>query len=181
MTSLYVVLALVTLQRLGELAYASRNTKRLLLRGASEFGASQYPFFILLHGAWLLTLALTIPRDARPNFAVLTAFALLQGVRLWIVFSLGSYWTTRVITLAGAPLVSKGPYRYLRHPNYAVVVAEIALLPLAFGAVTEAVVFSLLNGILLAWRISIEESALASRRRNSSAVGACGWNVYDRS
>lgn len=174
MISLYVVLALVTLQRIIELAYSSRNTKRLLLCGAREFGASQYPLFILLHSAWVLTMALTIPRDAPPNLTLLSAFALLQAVRLWIVLSLGLYWTTRVITLPDAPLVRTGPYRYLRHPNYAVVFAEIALLPLAFGAVAQAVAFSIFNGILLAWRISIEESALAPRRRNGSVIRTGG-------
>ena len=162
---LYVVLALVALQRLIELAYSSRNTKRLILRGAREFGASQYPLFILLHGAWVVTMALTIPRDARPNFTLLAVFTVLQAVRLWIMLSLGPYWTTRILSLPDAPLVRTGPYRYLRHPNYAVVFAEIALLPLAFGAVTESVAFSVFNGILLAWRIGIEESALAPRRR----------------
>jgi len=163
-SSLYTVLALVTLQRLIELAYSRRNTKRLLLQGAREFGASHYPLFLVLHGAWVSTMAFTIPRYALPNLTLLAVFAVLQAIRLWIVASLGPYWTTRVITLPHTPLVRTGPYRYLRHPNYAVVFAEIALLPLAFGAVTEAAVFSVFNGILLAWRISIEESALAPRR-----------------
>jgi methyltransferase len=81
-----------------------------------------------------------------------------------VVASLGPYWTTRIITLPDAPLVRRGPYRFLRHPNYVVVAAEIAVLPLVFGAWPIALVFSLLNAVMLAWRIRIEEQALASRR-----------------
>ena len=93
----------------------------------------------------------------------LGAFAGLQALRLWIIHSLGPFWTTRVITLPGAPLVRRGPYRFLRHPNYVVVVAEIAVLPLVFGAWRIAAVFSVLNLALLAWRIRIEQRALAPR------------------
>lgn len=89
---------------------------------------------------------------------------MLQVLRVWTVASLGGYWTTRVISLPGAPLVRHGPYRFLRHPNYAIVCAEIAVLPLAFGAVELAIVFSILNAALLSWRIRVEERALASRR-----------------
>jgi methyltransferase len=95
---------------------------------------------------------------------LLLAFAVLQGLRLWVLMSLGRYWTTRVITLPDAPLVRRGPYRFLRHPNYLVVAAEIAVLPLAFGAWAVAAVFSALNAALLAWRISLEDHALAPRR-----------------
>jgi methyltransferase len=78
--------------------------------------------------------------------------------------SLGPYWTTRIVTLPGAPLVQRGPYRFLNHPNYAVVTAEIAALPLAFGAYAIAITFSLANLALLAWRVRIEDRALAARR-----------------
>jgi methyltransferase len=97
-------------------------------------------------------------------------FLILQGARLWVLVSLGRYWTTRVITVPGAPLVRRGPYRYFRHPNYLVVVAEIAVLPIAFGAWVVAVVFSALNAALLAWRISLEDQALAPRRQGSLTI-----------
>jgi methyltransferase len=97
-------------------------------------------------------------------------FLILQGARLWVLVSLGRYWTTRVITVPGAPLVRRGPYRYFRHPNYLVVVAEIAVLPIAFGAWVVAVVFSALNAALLAWRISLEDQALAPRRQASHTI-----------
>jgi methyltransferase len=88
----------------------------------------------------------------------------LQGMRLWVIASLGPYWTTRIITLPNAALVRRGPYRYLRHPNYAVVIAEIAALPLAFGAWDIAVAFSALNAALIAWRIRVEDRILDPRR-----------------
>jgi len=84
---------------------------------------------------------------------------------MWVIITLGPYWTTRVITLPGAPLVRKGPYRLMRHPNYAIVVAEIAVLPLTFGAWTIAIVFSVLNALLIAHRISLEDAGLAERRQ----------------
>ena len=95
---------------------------------------------------------------------MLAGFIALQGVRLWVLASLGRYWTTRVITVSGAPLVRRGPYRFMRHPNYLVVIAEIAVLPLIFGAWQIAAIFSALNVALLAHRIRVEDAALAPRR-----------------
>jgi methyltransferase len=159
-----IVLALVVLQRLLELAYARHNTLALLRRGAVEAGRQHYAAFVVLHATWLIAMAIWIPPYAAANWWLLGAFALLQIARVWVVVSLGPYWTTRVVTLPGAPLIRRGPYRYLRHPNYVVVAGEIAVLPLAFGAVTLAIVFTILNGALLLVRIRVENAALASRR-----------------
>jgi methyltransferase len=164
------VVALVALERLAELWHARRNTRALLDAGGVEVGRSHYPLIVALHTAWLLAIVLTVPREAGVSVPLLIAFAVLQGVRLWVLTSLGRYWTTRVITLPGAPLVRRGPYRYLRHPNYLVVAAEIAVLPLAFGAWGLAAVFSALNAALLAWRISLEDQALAPRREASHTI-----------
>lgn len=153
------ILAFVTLQRLAELAIARRNTRRLLARGAYQVGAGHYPLIVALHGAWLAGLWwLALGRPLIWPFAA--AYFLLQPLRLWVLASLGRRWTTRIIILPGAPLVRSGPFRLLRHPNYAIVVAEIALLPLAFGLWEMAVVFSLLNAAILAIRIRAEERAL---------------------
>jgi methyltransferase len=119
---------------------------------------------VALHIAWLLAILLTVPSEAGVSVPLLIVFAILQGLRLWVLLSLGRYWTTRVITVPGAPLVRRGPYRFLRHPNYVVVAAEIAVLPLAFRAWAVATVFSALNAALLAWRISLEDQVLAPRR-----------------
>ena len=154
------------LQRLAELAYARHNTLSLIRRGAVEAGRQHYPAFIMLHAAWLVAMIICIPPLAPANWWLLGAFGALQIARVWVVASLGPYWTTRVLTLPGAPLVRRGPYRYLRHPNYAVVAAEIAILPLAFDAVIIAIVFSILNACLLYVRIRVENATLVSRRTN---------------
>ena len=154
---------LVAAQRLGELVYARRNEARLRDRGAVESGAGHYPLFILLHGAWLLAVFLLIPADRVPSWPLIALFLLLQAARVWVVATLGPYWTTRVLSLPGAPLVRRGPYRWVRHPNYLIVTAEIAVLPLAFGAWWIAIAFSLANALLLYHRIGVEERALAGR------------------
>ncbi|HYC04608.1 MAG TPA: isoprenylcysteine carboxylmethyltransferase family protein [Azospirillaceae bacterium] len=160
----HIILALVALQRLGELVYANMNTKALLARGAVEIGARHYPLFVLLHGGWLITLFLAVPADAPIVWPLVWLFLLLQLGRVWVVATLGPYWTTRIITLPGAPLVRRGPFRFVRHPNYLVVTGEIAVLPLAFGAWEIALVFSVLNALLLRHRIRVEEGALEERR-----------------
>lgn len=165
MTIFYWVLLFVVAQRLGELAWAARNTRRLLARGAVEIGRRHYPLFVLLHASWLIALAITVPPDTLPNWFLLGVFAVLQVLRVWVVATLGPYWTTRIITLAEAPLVRRGPFRFMRHPNYAVVVAEIAVLPLAFGDWPVALIWSVANALLLRHRIQVENEALQSRQQ----------------
>ena len=163
MSILHWALGLVVLQRLAELALAAHNTRHLKARGALEVGQSHYPLIVLLHAAWLVTLALLVPAATPPSWPLLALFAALQAGRVWVIASLGHYWTTRIITLPDAPLVRSGPYRYLRHPNYLIVALEIAVLPLAFGAIGITIVFSLLNGAMLWHRIRVETQALAGR------------------
>jgi methyltransferase len=161
---LWIVLGLVAAQRLAELAYAQRNTRNLRARGAIEIGRAHYPLFILLHGSWLIAIAVFVPAATPPSWPLLALFALLQAGRVWVIATLGPYWTTRIITLPSAPLVARGPFRFVRHPNYLIVTGEIAVLPLSFGAGRLALVFSVLNAVLLAWRIRVENAALAARR-----------------
>lgn len=158
------VVAAVAAERGLELAYALHNSRALRRRGAIECGRGHYPLLVALHALWLVALLLLVPTETRPDAGLLVVFIGLQGLRLWIIASLGPYWTTRVLTLPAAPLVRRGPYRFLRHPNYLVVAAEIAVLPLAFGAWQIAFGFSIANAALLAWRIRIEEQALRPRR-----------------
>jgi methyltransferase len=160
----YGLLLLVAAQRLAELFLARRNTAALKARGAVEIGAGHYPLIVALHAAWLVAVAAFLPKAPAINAWFLAAYLLVQALRVWTLASLGPYWTTRIITLPGAPLVRRGPYRFLRHPNYLVVSLEIALLPLVFGEVVVAAVFTLLNAAALAWRIRQEEGALAARR-----------------
>ncbi|GLK72746.1 hypothetical protein KHC23_08455 [Ancylobacter dichloromethanicus] len=158
-----LILAFVTLQRLGELVLARRNTARLLAAGAVERAPGHYRYMVALHAGWLAGLWVLAP--GRPvNLVLLAAYALLQLLRVWVLATLGPRWTTRILVLPGAPLVHRGPYRFLSHPNYAVVVGEIALLPLMFGLAWYAVLFSVLNAAVLTVRIRAENTALGLAR-----------------
>lgn len=161
--ALPLVLGFVIGQRLGELWLARRNTLRLQAEGAFEVGASHYPLFILLHSGWILAMAVAIPWHTQPNVILLALFLILQLGRVWVIASLGRFWTTRIITLPGTQLVRTGPFRYVRHPNYMIVAGEIAILPLAFGAWEIAAMFTLMNLILVLHRIRIEEEVLRDR------------------
>jgi methyltransferase len=156
-----VILALVTLQRLGELMLARHNTKALLARGAFEVGGAHYPFIVTLHAVWLIALW-AFGRNQPVNPFALAAYVMLQGLRVWVLATLGPRWTTRIIVVPGEPLVARGPYRYLSHPNYAIVAAEIALLPLALQLPLLALVFTFFNALVLAVRIRAEAHALSS-------------------
>jgi len=123
-----IVLGAVTAQRLGELFLAQRNTRRLKAQGAYEVGAGHYPLVVLLHAAWLASLW-WFAWDRTVSLPWLAVFVVLQLLRVWVIATLGGRWTTRIITLPGEPPVTRGPYRFLRHPNYVVVAAEIAVLP----------------------------------------------------
>ncbi|HTX55652.1 MAG TPA: isoprenylcysteine carboxylmethyltransferase family protein [Candidatus Acidoferrales bacterium] len=158
------IVAAVALLRLAELLYAGRNTRRLLARGGIEIAPEHYPWFVALHAAWLLSLWFFVPAGATPNLYLLAVFLVAQAGRVWVITTLGVFWTTRVITLPDAPLVRRGPYALMRHPNYAIVCIEIAVLPLAFGAWQIALVFSAANALLLAARIRAENTALDARR-----------------
>jgi len=158
-----VILALVTLQRLGELWLSNRNTRRLLAQGAVEHSPGHYPLIVAVHTLWLAALwwlAITQPVST----AWLALFVVIELARIWVLASIGSRWTTRIITLPKETLVRRGPYRFVNHPNYLVVVAEIAVLPLVFGLWQVALVFSLLNAAVLAIRIRAENRALSACR-----------------
>ena len=143
---------------------SQRNTRRLLEEGAVEAGRGHYPLIVALHVVWFLAMLATIPRDAPPNWPWLALFLALQLGRIWVLGSLGRFWTTRVVTLPGAALVRRGPYRFIRHPNYVIVELEFVSLPLAFGAPLLALIFGLANAAMLWWRIRVENGALAARR-----------------
>lgn len=157
------VFAYVIAQRLAELVYANANTRRLLAEGGREFGQKHYPLFIVLHGGWLVAIALFAQPTATPNTAFLLAFIASQAFRFWTLASIGRWWTTRIISAPHFPRVKKGPYRFLPHPNYTVVVIEIALLPLLLGAPLVALAFSIANAMLLTWRIRVEADVLKER------------------
>ena len=156
-----LVLLLVTLQRLSELWIARRNTRWLLERGGHEAAPEHYPLIVTLHAAWLIGLWI-FAHDREIVLGWLGLFFILQAFRVWILATMGPRWTTRIIVLPGAPLVSTGPFRWISHPNYCVVAAEIFVLPMAFGLVWYAILFSALNAVLLTIRIRAENQALTA-------------------
>ena len=159
----WIVVA-VALQRLLELVLAKRNTARLLAEGGVEIGRGHYLPIVLLHSGWLVVLFVQTPADAALNHWLIVFFVLLQAGRVWVIASLGRYWTTRIITVQDAPLIDRGPYRWLNHPNYVIVALELAVLPLAFGDWLVALAFTFANGALMYMRIPAENRALESRR-----------------
>jgi len=161
----------VTLSRLIELPFARANTRRLIAAGGHEVAAGHYPLIVLLHAAWLATLWWLAPRQP-VDLPLLGLFAIVELGRIWVLRTLGQRWTTRIIVMPSETLVSRGPYRYLNHPNYEVVIAEIALLPLVFGLWRTALVFSLLNAAILAVRIRAENEALSACRSRSVGTPA---------
>jgi methyltransferase len=166
------LVAFLIVQRLAELGLAQRNTARLRAQGGVEFGAAHYPLMVALHAFWLLGLWM-LGHDRSVDPIWLAVFILLQAGRLWVIASLRSRWTTRVIVLPGVAPVARGPYRWLRHPNYLIVVAEIAVVPLALRLLMFALVFSLANAALIAYRIRVENQALAWARHAASGKPAC--------
>lgn len=156
-----VLLAYLTVQRLAELWWARQNERRLFAAGGVEYGKTHLPLIIVLHAAWLAGLwVLAYDRSISPVFLAL--FVVLQVARFWVLATLGRRWTIRIVVVPGERLVTRGPYRLLRHPNYAVVTGEIAVVPLALGLPIYALVFSILNAGVLALRISTENAALAA-------------------
>jgi methyltransferase len=158
-----VILALVTLERLFELRLARRNTARLLSKGAREHAAGHYPLIVAVHGLWLASLW-WLARSRPIDGFWLALFVLIELARAWVLITLGPRWTTRIIVLANATLVRTGPYRFVNHPNYWVVAAEIAVLPLAFALWQVALVFTLVNAAVLTVRIRAENEALSACR-----------------
>jgi len=163
MTPAAVLLAFVTAERLAELWFARRNTAALLATGAFEVAPGHYKLIVLLHAGWLAGLWL-LGWSSSLNLGWLVVFLALQGLRVWVLATLGRRWTTRIIVLPAFALVTTGPYRWLSHPNYLVVVGEIAALPLCLGLPWYAVLFSAANAAVLAIRIRAENAALAGLR-----------------
>jgi methyltransferase len=165
-TAAEIILAAVTVQRGGELWLSRAHTKALMTRGAVEIAATHYPLMVAVHTAWLISLW-AFGYDQPIDITALVIYLALQGLRVWVMATLGARWTTRIIVLPNAPLVTSGPYRYLRHPNYAVVAGEIAILPLTLQLPAVAAIFTLLNAGVLFIRIRAENQALDATQQTA--------------
>jgi methyltransferase len=161
------LLAFLTVQRVAELWWAKQNEQRLLASGAVQYGKAHLPLIVLLHAAWMLGMWILAYRHS-VNLGFLALIVLLQIARFWVLVSLGRRWTIRILVIPGERLVARGPYRFLRHPNYAIVCGEIAVVPLALGLPLYALIFSVLNALVLAIRVPAENAALTA-------------NAFDRS
>ena len=155
------LLTFVTAQRLSELVIARRNTARLLAAGAHEVAPGHYLLIVAVHTVWLAGLWI-LGLDQQPILPLLGIYAVLQALRVWVLTTLGQRWTTRIIVVPGEKLVARGPYRFISHPNYAVVVGEILVLPLVFGLVAFALAMTFANAVALFIRIRAENAALHS-------------------
>jgi methyltransferase len=163
---LYLIfLGAVSIERLVELAVSRRNARRAFAQGGVEVGQRHFRVMAVMHTAFLAACALEValldrPFPGLPGYAALLLALLAQGMRAWVIATLGERWNVRIIVVPGAPPVASGPYRYLRHPNYAAVIVEMVALPMIHGAWLTALVFSALNAAVLYVRIRAEEEAL---------------------
>ncbi|MCB1503045.1 MAG: hypothetical protein KDK07_25250 [Bauldia sp.] len=159
-----IAAAILLLQRGLEELYSARNTRRLLKAGAHESGREYYPVVAVTHLAWIASIFFLVPPSAPIVWPFLVLYVLLQPVRYWVIGTLGRYWTHRIIVLPAAPVVVRGPYRFVRHPNYAVTIAETLVLPLAFGAVALALIMTAIWSAVVGYKIVLENQANAGRR-----------------
>lgn len=157
-------ICMIVIQRGVELIIAKRNERQLKKNGAIEFGAGHYPWMVLLHTGFLTVLiieVITLNRELSSFWILwLILFVLAQMGRLWVIQTLGKHWNTKIIVLPNSEVIVKGPYKYVRHPNYLIVATEILIISLLFNAFITAIIFSLLNAWMMSIRIPLEEEAL---------------------
>jgi methyltransferase len=158
-----IAVLLILIQRGAEEIYSARNTRALMAQGAREEGASYYPVVAVVHLSWIAGIFFLIPPDTQPIWPVIGLYLLLQAARYWVIATLGPYWTHRIITIDGAPLVASGPYRLVKHPNYAITVAETLLLPMAFSAVSLALIMTAIWVAVVSYKMRLEDAALGAR------------------
>lgn len=162
----WIIISFVILQRLTELIIAKRNAKWLISQGAIEYGKEHYKFIVMLHIGFFLSMITEYSLGDGDsdlnliNYLFLVIFVILQFLRVWVITSLGKYWNTRIYRIPGHKLVDKGIYKFVKHPNYVVVIGEILILPLIFDLYYTAVIFTILNALMLSVRIRVENKAL---------------------
>ncbi|WP_272885610.1 isoprenylcysteine carboxyl methyltransferase family protein [Fictibacillus marinisediminis] len=160
----FLFLGALILQRLAELVIARRNETFLFSKGAFEAGQEHYKWMVAIHASFFVSLLLEVPlfhkEPASWWWIPFSLFLLAQMARVWCLRSLGAFWNTKIIILPGAQVVASGPYKYIRHPNYCIVTMEIITIPLVFQAYFTALLFLVLNAVILSVRIPAEEKAL---------------------
>ncbi len=177
----YTVIVIIILQRLIELRIARRNEKWLRSNGAVEYGREHYKFIVLLHFLFIISMVMEYNLRERYfefnviNYLFLVFFILLQVMRVWVLKTLGRYWNTKILRIPDTELVSNGLYKYLKHPNYVIVVCEIFIIPMIFNLYCTAVIFSILNAVMLTVRIKTENEAL-----NNSKINISNENTIER-
>lgn len=168
-----IFISLVILQRLAELGIARKNEKWMKANGGFEVGGEHYKFIVLVHILFFMSLifeVLYLNKEVSSLWTVfLLFFTLAQGLRVWSLLSLGKFWNSKIIIMPNVNIISTGPYKFIRHPNYLVVVIELLVIPLIFNAYFTAIIFTILNMVVLSIRIPIEENALI-RETNYKAV-----------
>ncbi|MED3563333.1 isoprenylcysteine carboxyl methyltransferase family protein [Bacillus xiapuensis] len=175
--SFFIFWCLIILQRLIELRIARNNEKWMMEQGAIEYGHEHYRFIVWMHLLFFLVFIsekITLNRGISDTWQwLLFVFILTQLVRVWALFSLGKYWNTKIIVLPGANVVKRGPYRWIKHPNYLIVSIELLVIPLLFNCFLTAAVFTLLNIFMLSIRIPKEEQALKTYTEYEGAFHKC--------
>ncbi|MDZ5723076.1 isoprenylcysteine carboxyl methyltransferase family protein, partial [Bacillus sp. SXabc123] len=160
----WLLIAILIAQRAAEMAVARQNEQKVKKQGAIEFGESHYPYIIIMHILFFLSLiAEVLLMNKQPSswwIGIATVILIVQAVRYWALCSLGAYWNTKILVVPGVELVKKGPYKWMKHPNYTVVILEILLIPLLYQAYVTMCLFSILNAVLLTVRIRAEDKAL---------------------
>ncbi|HCU20663.1 MAG: hypothetical protein A2X11_10815 [Bacteroidetes bacterium GWE2_42_24] len=155
-------ISFVVLLRIGELLLSKSNEKWLLRNGAVEYGQKHYPFIVALHVLFIISVIFEYSRQPNPTYSLflIISYFVLLSLKAWVILSLGKFWNTRIYRIPDIPLINKGPFRYFKHPNYLIVIAEIAVIPLIFDLYYTAITFSMLNVIMLFTRVKNENKAL---------------------
>jgi methyltransferase len=172
-----IFISFIIFQRIVEVFVAKRNEKWMKKQGAIEFGVSHYKYMVLMHVLFFIELSaekVFLDRGLSPLWPIIFGvFALAQFIRIWAISSLGRFWNTKILVIPNAEVVRKGPYRFLKHPNYFVVAMELFIVPLLFNAFYTAFLFSILNVIMLMIRIPEEEKALKTLTEYDGAFQDC--------
>jgi methyltransferase len=158
----YLFISFIILLRIAELLLSKRNEKWLLQKDAVEYGSQHYPFIVMLHVMFIISMIFeySLRHTSYYNSFLLIFYFMLLAFKAWVILSLGKFWNTKIYRVANISLIKKGPYKYFKHPNYIIVIAEIAIIPLAFHLYYTAIIFSSLNIIMLFIRIKVENKAL---------------------